>query len=191
MACPPDFEPNVNGACRMKCPSGFKYLQQSEGDKCVHETNNAYEINLQDVPVNASGPAFTEERNRVAGELQDIQARQSVDTDIPEVEGQYKAFQTRYAGYTSMQSNTNLLSETIKDLKPMRVETAPGGAIAEERKKILRIKEKDLRIIQVALITVLVSLVMYLILPASFAHGIAFLIVCGGIGLGIFLWTDK
>jgi hypothetical protein len=177
----------------MKCPPRFKYLQGSGGDpdKCVHETNNAYTISLQAIPINASGPAFTEERNRIAAELQDIQARQSVPNELSGFEAQYNAFQTRYAGYKSMQDNAKMLDDTAKTLKPMRPETAPGAAIAEEQRKILRIKEKDLRIVQVALITVLVALVMYLILPASFAHGLAFLIVCGGIGLGIFLWTDK
>lgn len=202
--CPPDFEPDVNSTCRMKCPTGFKYLQASGGetDKCVYESDNRYTVDIQSIPRGASGPAFTEERNRfyqrlylVQGKIQDdIEARKKFNflkSELPGYENQYKAFKTSYAGYNSMQKNVDMLTQTIQDLKPMRSETAPGSELEKERKKIIDLSYWKTRVVQVALLTVLVCLVVYLVVPVPLAHGIAFLIACVGIAVGIFLMTNK
>lgn len=204
MACPPDFEPDLNNSCRMKCPRGFKYLQGSGGetDKCVYETNNVYRVDIQMIPVSASGPAFSEERDRFYNQLydvqgkiiEDIEARRNLykfQSDLPGYEAQYKAFQTSYAGYNDMQKNLDVVSETVQDLKPMRVETAPSSDLETERKRILSITDEQVRMAQVGLFTVLICLVVYLVIPIPYSHGVAFLIACVGIAVGIFLMTNK
>lgn len=203
MACPPDFETDVNGTCRMKCPRGFKYLQASGGetDKCVYETNNLYTVDIQSIPIGASDPAFSEERNRfytllyeVQGKiLEDLEARRvlAIENNLPGYESEFKAFQTKYAGYKSMQENVNLLEQTMQDLKPMRRPTAPASDMEVERKKIIQISNEQVLLAQVALFTVLVCLVVYFVAPVPLAHGIAFLVACVGIAVGIFLMSNK
>jgi hypothetical protein len=203
MACPPDFEPDVNNTCRMKCPRGFKYLQASGGetDKCVYETNNLYSVDIQSIPVTASQPALTEERNRFynllyetqSKILEDIEARRtfSLENNLPGYQSEYRAFQTKYAGYNSMKQNETLLEQTMQDLKPLRRETAPGSDMEVERKKIITISNKYVLVAQVALLTTLVCLVIYFVAPVPLAHGIVFLVVCVGIAIGIFLMSNK
>ena len=43
----------------------------------------------------------------------------------------------------------------------------------------------SLRVVQIALATVLVCLVVYLVLPGSWASGIAFVVVCTGVLLAV------
>lgn len=203
MACPPDFETDVNGTCRMKCPRGFKYLQASGGetDKCVYETNNIYKVDIQSIPAGASAPAFTEERNRFynllydvqSKILEDIEARRafSVENNLPGYESEFRAFQTKYAGYKSMQDNVNLLEQAVQDLKPMRRPTAPGSDMEVERKRIISLTNERVLVAQVALFTTLVCLVVYFVAPLPLAHGIAFLVACVGIAIGIFLMSNK
>lgn len=194
MECPSDFEPDLNNACRMKCPPGFKYLQQPGGDKCVYEKDNRYTLDLQSIPPGVSDTAFTEERNRLYGQLEkvqgDIEAQRQVTNRLPDYEAQHKAFQTNYAGFKSMQENTNLLKDALQDVRPMRAKTAPAD-IGEEYKKIISIRDEDVRMVQVALLTILVCLIVYLVVPTPFSHGIAFLFACAGIAVGIFLMTSK
>jgi hypothetical protein len=205
MACPPDFEPDLNNSCRIKCPRGFKYLQASGGetDGCIYEINNAYRVDLQAIPPDASGPAFTEERNRFYVQLQEVQSKilediesrkglSQVQNQLAGYDAQYKAFQMNYAGYNSMQKNMDLISQTIQDLKPMRPETSPSSDIELEHRRILGITNKQVRMAQVGLFTVLICLVVYLIIPVPYSHGVAFLIACVGIAVGIFLMmTNK
>lgn len=198
MACPSDFEVGLNNTCRIKCPRGFKYLQGSggESDRCVYESDNQYAVTIQAIPLAASATAFADERTRFYGDLtkvhQSLDARRTFEdeSDLPGYDARYSSFQTKYAGYKSMQENANLLKQAIQDLKPMRAATAPGD-IEFERKRILSITAEQVRVAQVALITTLLCLLIYVLVPVPLAHGIAFLVVCVGIAIGIFLMSNK
>ena len=198
MACPSDFELDLNNSCRIKCPRGFKYLQEAGGNACVYEQNNAYKVTLQLIPSAATPSAFLDERSRFANALSEVQAKiqEKIEADralqnrLPEFEAQYGAFQTRYAGFGSTQKSLDALNQTIQDLKPMRPKTAPLE-IEDERRRILGVSDENLRVAQVALMTVLICLVVYVIIPIPYSHGLAFLVACVGIAIGIFLMSNK
>jgi hypothetical protein len=198
MACPTDFELDLNNACRMKCPRGFKYLQEAGGNACVYDQNNAYKVSLQLIPLGATPSAFSDEQTRFANALSEVQGKiqEKIEADrnlqnrLPEFEAQYGAFQSRYAGFNSMKQNLDELTKTVQDLKPMRPKTAPLE-IEDERKRIMGLSDENLRVAQVALMTILFCLVIYVVVPVPYAHGIAFLIACVGIAVGIFLMSIK
>lgn len=198
MACPSDFEVGLNNTCRIKCPRGFKYLQGSGGDsdKCVYESNNEHAVTIQAVPIAASTTAFADERTRFNGDLAkvytDMDARRALDDEnkLSGYETKYSSFQTKYAGFKSMQQNADLLAQTMQELKPLRPATAPGSAELE-RKRILSITSEQVRVAQTGLVTALLCLLIYVLVPVPLAHGIAFLIACIGIAIGIFLMSNK
>ena len=83
--------------------------------------------------------------------------------------------------------SANQIRETSNSLTPLRPPTAPANDIARVKKEIVAIKTPNLLVIQVALATILVCLLMYLILPANYAHPVAVLILSVGFAVGIFL----
>jgi hypothetical protein len=97
---------------------------------------------------------------------------------------QHEAIQTEFAAYTGAKQE---IKKTIDALKPLRPPTAPASDLAIERQSILAIVSKNLRVVQIALLTVLICLLEYVVLPAPFVHGLAFLTMCVGIGVGIYL----
>jgi hypothetical protein len=97
---------------------------------------------------------------------------------------QHNAIQSEFASYNGVKQE---IKQTIDDLRPMRPPTAPASDLAIERQSILAIVAKNLHVVQIALLTVLICLLEYVILPAPFVHGPAFLTMCVGIGVGIYL----
>ena len=49
----------------------------------------------------------------------------------------------------------------------------------------------SLRVVQIALATVFVCLIVYLVLPVSWAHGIAFVVACTGVLLAVSFSTAQ
>lgn len=78
------------------------------------------------------------------------------------------------------------LTDVNQSLKPFRPPTAPASDLELERKAI-RTGRPSLLYIQLALFILLAVMVSYVVLPASTAHGLSFLLLCVGIAVGIFL----
>ena len=78
------------------------------------------------------------------------------------------------------------LTDVTQSLKPFRPPTAPASDLERERKAI-RSAQPSLVYIQLALFVLLMVLVSYLLLPASVANGVSFLLLAVGIAAGFFL----
>jgi hypothetical protein len=78
-------------------------------------------------------------------------------------------------------------AETIEVLKPLRPPTQPVADIESARLDISKLEAINLRIVQICLLFVLVALLEYFILPSSIVHGVAFVTLCVGFALAIYL----
>ena len=79
------------------------------------------------------------------------------------------------------------IRSTWMQLKPLRPPTAPAEDLEKERKAIAFDVRRSVLFIQVALGLIVLALVAYLVLPASWANGVAFLLLCVGVAVGFFL----
>jgi hypothetical protein len=140
--------------------------------------------------------AFTEaERTRARAEFQSafaaLQARMQRDRPSATNQQMEDAAQENAALVSRIEStaaNVRSMREVSDSLTPFRPPTQPSSDIEKERKIILaRRGTMDLLVVQIALLLVSLCLIVYLILPASIAHYIAFLILSVGIAVGIFL----
>lgn len=140
--------------------------------------------------------AFTEaERTRARAEFQAAFAalQERMQRDRPSATNQQMedAAQENAALVSRIEStaaNVRSMREVSDSLTPFRPPTQPSSDIEKERKIILaRRGAMDLLVVQIALLLVSLCLIVYLILPASIAHYIAFLILSVGIAVGIFL----
>lgn len=204
--CPSDFDTTGNQSCQIKCPSGFKTQRggSGENDSCVHETNNAYSVPIYSIAPTASTSVFEGERSRFRTAFEALQSRISEDesaeralqTEMGNYSSQvteYDAIQSKYSMYNNIRSATNSLKDTLDTLKPPRPPTAPNmrSDIEVERRNILDIVSQKLLMVQVALVTILICVVEYVVLPAEYAHKLAFLTASVGLGVGIFLMSKK
>ena len=206
LSCPRDFEEGVEFTCRKKCPAGFKYAQEG-GDttpiveKCVFDTNNTYFIELRQIPSlrpdQPETPEFGAERTRVAREFQTLRERiqreapvqdrisafrSERDEDIQE----YTRIQSEYSNYSSAAAVTSTMKQVLDSLKPMRPPVA-GSEINAERKRILETSQPNMLVIQIALAIAVLSLLVYIVMPAEYAHIVVFLLLSVGVAVGIFL----
>jgi uncharacterized membrane protein len=92
-----------------------------------------------------------------------------------------------YTGYSMLQGVADRVKSMTDSIRRPRQPVAPRKDIDEERQRIMSITEKRVQLLQVALVTVLVCMVVYIVLPISIAHGVAFLTACVGVAVGIFL----
>lgn len=84
-------------------------------------------------------------------------------------------------------SSADDIRSTWMQLDPLRPPTAPADDLEAARKAIALDVRKSILFLQVALGLVILALVSYLVLPATWANGIAFLLLCVGIAVGFFL----
>ena len=97
---------------------------------------------------------------------------------------EHDAIRTEYAAYTGAARD---IRDTTASLRVMRPPTAPRDDIKREQQSILAVMATNLQVIQIALLTVLICLLIYIVMPPAYAHGIAFLALCVGIAGGIYL----
>ena len=98
----------------------------------------------------------------------------------------YGQIRTEYATYSN-RDIAKALQETNQSLKPLRAKTAPAEDLELERRKISNDAKQSLVLVQLALFLVFLSLLSYIVLPITWAHGISFLLLCVGIASGFFL----
>ncbi len=99
----------------------------------------------------------------------------------------YQRIQSEYASYVPIGEAAKAIQETNKQLRVPRPKTATENEINKERKAIVRTKTPSLLVLQVALVTIVLCLLVYVFAPAKYAHGIALLVLSVGIAVGIFL----
>lgn len=206
MSCPADFDAGLGSSCLFRCPYDFKYVQPSGGvgGRCVHNTNNDLYVSLNALPKiqpnAAEPPAYTRERQRVGTEINNIRTQvqtleaeranfASAQAENTPFSGKIAGAQAEFRGYESVKSAAKEVKQISDSIVRPRQPVAPRKDIGDERRAILALSEKRVQLLQVALMTVLVCMVAYIVLPASVAHGVAFLIACGGVAVGIFLTT--
>jgi uncharacterized protein YqhQ len=79
------------------------------------------------------------------------------------------------------------VQQLLETLKPFRPPTAPASDIEKERKAILKQSSVSLVVVQVALFSLVLSLIVYIFVPSSTAHLLVFLILSVAIALVFFL----
>ena len=100
---------------------------------------------------------------------------------------QYQQIRSEYASYVPVGDAAKAIQETNKALRVPRAKTATEDAIRSERRAILASPRPSLLVVQLALVTLVLCLLVYLAIPAKYAHGIALLVLSVGIAVGIFL----
>jgi hypothetical protein len=100
---------------------------------------------------------------------------------------QYQQIQSEYASYVPVGEAATAIQATNKQLRVPRPKTATEDAINKERREIVHSKRPSLLVLQVALVTLVLCLLVYLFIPANYAHGVALLVLSVGIAVGIFL----
>lgn len=101
---------------------------------------------------------------------------------------QFERIQSEYAYYAPTGPTAKAIQELNSNLRVPMPKTATETDIQKERKAIVNAKAApSLLIFQVALATLVVCLLVYVFVPAKYAHGLALLILSVGIAVGIFL----
>jgi hypothetical protein len=202
--CPSDFDRGIASTCIARCPFDFEYRQASGGigGRCVNRSNRDLFVELTAMPRFASNTAepvqyrnerqrFNRAINQVRSQVQTFEATRSefsrVQGQNVSFDGQVTGAQSQFTGYNVMTRAANAMKKVTDSIRRPRQPVAPRKDIDEERRRILSIAEKRVQLLQVALITVLICLVIYFVLPTRLAHGVAFLTACVGVAVGIFL----
>lgn len=189
MACPVGFEVGLSNTCRVTCPADFKYIQESGTEKCVSAADNKYYLTLQLIPQGSSPTAYSDEQARFLSAFITLKKKIQTDHEAGEKLRQVSNDDV-VAHHDKIKSShgvTDAYSEAIDILKPFRPPTQPHRDIMNERLSIKEISAKDLRILQICLFFVVICLLEYVLFPSSVVHGLAFLTMCVGLSLAIYL----
>ena len=204
-SCPPGFDAGVFLTCHAQCPAEFKYSQEAgtpPAEKCVHVTRNNRFVTLTSLPAPQQGkpiPAtYAAEKGRLATEIAKVKALIKTDEEqeksLNSLKDQkygnaqeYTRIQSEYASFNDYRKDVDQVKGVSDSLKPMRPPTAPNSDLEIERKKIINAQAQSLLFIQIALALLVAALVSYMVLPADYAHGIAFLLLTVAISFGFFL----
>jgi hypothetical protein len=97
---------------------------------------------------------------------------------------EYESLKSQYAGYSAESDSSKRIKDVSDSLKVPRSPVQPNP-IVNERNKILN--PLNFAVIQVVLLTILVSLVEFLVIPQPYASYIVFITLCVGAAAGIYL----
>jgi hypothetical protein len=177
----------------MKCPAGFKYAQEQGPpliDKCVLFTDNSKSFRLQNLPIpgpdKREQPVYAEERRRIAEALKNISSTAPFQENSAMATREYERIKSEYAGFSAVSDAGKKIKQASDKMKLPRPPVQPNP-IKQEREKILN--QPSMSVIQTALFTILLALIAFLLIPAQYASGLAFLILCVGTSTGIYLST--
>lgn len=199
MACPGGYQEGVGATCVIMCPPDFKYIQEGGTQKCVYITDNTKSVVINSLPKppnpNTPTDAYTRETARVSLELLNIRNKLTVENDtksfLASAKAQGDAWKSYYGAiqsdFASYEADANKLREVTNSLRSHRPPTAPADDLEKERRAISATLQTNYLFLQISLFLVLLVLVIYVILPAQYAHFLAFLVLISGIMIGIFL----
>jgi len=97
---------------------------------------------------------------------------------------EYESLRSQYAGYSAESDSSKRIKSVSDSLKVPRSPVQPNP-IVNERTKIL--KPLNFAVIQVVLLTILVALVEFLVIPSPYASYVVFITLCVGAAAGIYL----
>jgi len=97
---------------------------------------------------------------------------------------EYESLKSQYAGYSAESDSSKRIKSVSDSLKVPRSPVQPNP-IVNERTKIL--KPLNFAVIQVVLLTILVALVEFLVIPSPYASYVVFITLCVGAAAGIYL----
>jgi hypothetical protein len=97
---------------------------------------------------------------------------------------EYESLKSQYAGYSAESDSSKKIKAVSDSLKVPRSPVQPHP-IVNERNKIL--KPLNFAVIQVVLLTIIVSLVEFLVIPPQYASYVVFITLCVGAAAGIYL----
>jgi hypothetical protein len=101
---------------------------------------------------------------------------------------EYSRIQSEYATYSPQSEINNQYKEATDAVKSRRPPTAPAEDIQKIRNEILNpIQTPGVLYIQICLFIIFLCLLAYLVMPAGYAHGVVFLLLCVALSIGIFL----
>jgi hypothetical protein len=190
MSCPSGFDIGVANTCRVTCPTDYKFISDQGVDKCVSGKDNRYSVKLQPVAQGADQSVFTAEQSRFLTDFIVVTKQVQKDQDAADrlaAESSDSDVQANYGRIQSSAGLTNAYTEAIATLKPLRPPTQPTVDIMNERLSIKEISTKDIRVIQICLFFVVICLLEYMLFSAETVHGIAFITMCVGLSLAIYL----
>jgi hypothetical protein len=190
MSCPNGFETTKNNQCVVKCPSGFKFLEEGDILRCVHNTDNQYYVTLTPLSVGASSSEFEEEKESVDTKIKNVLqvAFRNLQAENIENVAKHSRIQGEYAKFNTSSDTEESIQEVLNTLKPFRPHTAPESDIQIQRRHILSSSSApNMLLIQVSLVILLLCVLAYAFIPA-YAGVLSILLISVGISLGIFLW---
>ena len=97
---------------------------------------------------------------------------------------EYSKIKSEYAGFSAIADAGKKIKTVSDSLKVPRPPVQPNP-IQVERSKILN--PPSMIVIQVALFTILLSLIFFMVVPPAYATNIVFLTLCVGVSIGIYL----
>jgi hypothetical protein len=215
--CPIGFEMDATlKTCHVSCPPGFAYSNVG-GNKPMCSKGTEFEYPLPPnlpptkesftVRENLPGDDELSAQQRAAAALQAAQTEQAAAV-LRQQEYQaarQKAVEAKYEGvgveasrdknakmYQSSrlrQQTSDMIDDFLKNTRTPRPATAgtPEAQEVKQRKKILDIQAKNLYVIQVGLLTLLLSILAFLVMPIWAAQMSVVLILATGIAAAIYL----
>jgi hypothetical protein len=97
---------------------------------------------------------------------------------------EYSKIQSEYAGFSAIADAGNKIKTVSDSLRVPRPPVQPNP-IYDERSKILN--PRSMLVIQVALLTILLCLVVFIAVPPDYATNLVFLTLCVGVSIGFYL----
>ena len=97
---------------------------------------------------------------------------------------EYSKIKSEYAGFSVIADAGKKIKTVSDSLKVPRPPVQPNP-IQVERSKILN--PPSMIVIQVALFTILLSLIVFMVVPPAYATNLVFLTLCVGVSIGIYL----
>ena len=181
MSCPAGFEAALGSDCRVTCPPDFKYIQSSGVEKCVSVSDNRYFVVLRDIPKEASPSAFVEEQSRFVTSFIELKNKIAADAKTE------KDAETTTSDVKANDETTKAYAEALSTLEPLRPPTQPHVDIETAKLDIKHLEAIDLRILQICLLFIVITLLEYFLLPTSIVHGVAFFTMCVGLSSAFYL----
>ena len=134
-------------------------------------------------PEPAPAPAPAPEPDRI---------RPPVPLPIPDLDEnsnwvqEHSRIRSQYAGFSTVDESARKIKDVHDSIRVGRPHVQPNP-INKDREKIVH--PLNLQVIQVALFTILLGLIILIVLPAQYASGVVFLTLCVGTSAGIYLST--
>ena len=195
--CPRGFETGVTGVgipvCHIKCPNGYSYT----AERCISDKNSEYSIGVTNLSAASEPSQFSNESTRFLQELakinEKIEADMSSHADVyaekadgANIVGGHHKIKSEHAAAEAEHDVVAKFDKILETVKPPHPKVA-GSEINKEQAKIMFLEAKHMYVVQVALLTILLCLMVFLFVPSAWAQGMILLLLSAGIASAIYL----